>query len=86
MFGRRRSLRRSELDWTLAAEFTVPVPEMWIALHSVGLRASIPKGYETSCWFAATALTPTGQAARPTIPPKIDPRRTGSDLEEPGSP
>jgi len=33
-----------ELDWTFAYALTIPVPVIWIALHIVGLSASIPNG------------------------------------------
>ena len=58
----------------MAAGSTVPVPEMWIALHASALSASIPNVYSTPGWLAATADTPTGQAARPTIPPNTESR------------
>ncbi len=57
----------SEFAWTLPAELTVPVPEMWIALHAVSLSASIPKLYVTPGWFAATAMVPTAQSSRPMM-------------------
>src|SRR3954469_7463411 len=62
----------SEFAWTLPAEVTTPVPEIWIALQAVGPRASMPNPYVTPCWSAATELTPTGHPRRPMTPAKIE--------------
>ena len=58
----------------LACDSTIPPPETAIALHSVGFSASIPNGNVRFWSFVATANAPTGQVARPMIPPKIDGR------------
>ncbi len=63
-----------EFDWMLPAEMIWPVPDTWIALHAVGSRASIPNGNARSCRLVATAYAPTGQTARPMIPPKMEGR------------
>ena len=53
---------------------TTPPPETAMALHSVGSSASIENGKVRFWLFVATAKAPTGHAALPMIPPKIDGR------------
>ena len=65
----------------------MPPPETWIALHVVGLSASIENGNVRFWLFVATAKAPIGQLARPMTPPKmegrVDPTSTSMN---PGSP
>ena len=63
-----------ELDWMFACASTTPPPETAMALHSVGLSASIENGNVRFMGIRRDSEGADRPDARPMMPPKIDGR------------